>query len=71
MEDLDDEDKGKYAENYFKIRPAVKISASKNAAITAGLEYSMSINDKDAKDNNSADATKMTFAIPIVCRVAL
>jgi hypothetical protein len=71
LEDLDDADKAKNAEDYIMIRPAVKISASKNAAITAGLEYSMSINDKDAKDNNSADATKMTFAIPIVCRVAL
>jgi|GEM_PF-1513228 hypothetical protein len=70
MEDLDDEDKGKYAENYFKIRPAVKISASKNAAITAGFEFQTAINGGDASDAKAA-IRKQKIAIPVVARVKL
>ena len=71
LNDLDDADKVKNADDYLMIRPAVKISASKNAAITAGIEYAMSLNDSDAKDAKSTTRTKSAIAIPVVARVKL
>ena len=61
----------KYGYDYFGIRPAVKISASKNAAITAGFEFKTALNAGDASDAKSKDVTKTSIAIPVVARVKL
>lgn len=61
----------KYGYDYFGIRPAVKISASKNAAITAGFEFKTALNAGDASDAKTGDVTKTSIAIPVVARVKL
>lgn len=61
----------KYGYDYFGIRPAVKISASKNAAITAGFEFKTALNAGDASDAKTKDVTKTSIAIPVVARVKL
>ena len=61
----------KYGYDYFGIRPAVKISASKNAAITAGFEFKTALNAGDAIDAKTGDVTKTSIAIPVVARVKL
>ena len=61
----------KYGYDYFGLRPAVKISASKNAAITAGFEFKTALNAGDASDAKTGDVTKTSIAIPVVARVKL
>ena len=61
----------KYGYDYFGLRPAVKISASKNAAITAGFEFKTALNAGDASDAKTGDVTKTYIAIPVVARVKL
>ena len=64
--DLDDEDYGAVNGSASKIsvRPGVKFTAGKNAAITAAFQYD-SYNDSD-------DRTKKTeYSIPVICRVKL
>jgi len=67
-EDLDDNDKKNVAENFVGLRPAVKINASKQAAVTAALECRFAINGGDA---DGTTATKTSISIPVIARVKL
>lgn len=70
IEDLDDNDKAaKVGDMVFKVRPAVKISASSAAAITLGFqgEFNMKTSDEAATSNKVA--TKI--AIPMIMRIKL
>lgn len=64
--DLDDNDKGDNSENRFKIRPAAKFSAGKNAAITAGIEYEQALNKGKA-----AGAYDSELKLPVILRVKM
>ncbi|QTQ10971.1 hypothetical protein HRI96_01420 [Treponema parvum] len=67
--DLDDNDKSNVGENLFKIRPAAKFTAGKNAAITAGLEYTKALNTGDA--TAATDTLDSKLAIPVILRVKM
>ena len=64
--DLDDEDNAffKGAASKVQVRPGVKLTAGKNAAITAAFQYDNYIDSDDR-------ATKTEYSIPVIFRVKL
>ena len=66
--DLDDEDEDKAffsgAASKVQVRPGVKLTAGKNAAITAAFQYDNYIDSDDR-------ATKTEYSIPVIFRVKL
>ena len=64
--DLDDEDNAFFsgAASKVQVRPGVKLTAGKNAAITAAFQYDNYIDSDDR-------ATKTEYSIPVIFRVKL
>lgn len=64
------DNKGNWGETTLKVRPGVKVNASKNAYISAAFEFTTALNGSDAKDAK-AGITKQSIALPVVFRVKL
>ena len=64
------DNKGNWGETTLKVRPGVKVNASKNAYISAAFEFTTALNGSDAKDAK-AGITKQSIALPVVFRVQL
>lgn len=65
---------GDFGETYLKLRPAVKFTANKAAAVTCALEYQMALNGSDAKDageTGTSSITKSSIKIPVIMRIKL
>jgi hypothetical protein len=68
MWDIDNYDDSKLANNWFKVRPAIELSAGKGATLTAGVQYEVALDTKKA-DSGTVTASKLS--IPLIMRVKM